>query len=1090
MTTAGLNFFLSNRLENLAEALSKVLTVPLDDAFQEETIIVQSQGMAKWISLRLAEKQGICANVGYKFPNAFVYDVLRSVTSGDENISIFDPVVMTWKIMQTLPGLMGISEFEILRNYLEGTNSALKRYQLSLLIADTFDQYLLYRPAMIEAWDNGDETHWQAQLWREITTDTDEKHRAELLSQFKNAIMNATINKSLLPERIIVFGISSLPEFHMEVFGLLARFFQVNLFLLDPCREYWGDISSGREMKNIKLKNDKDSSDSLHIEKGNSLLASMGGLGREFFDLINNFDHDVYDLFSESGGKSILSYIQDDICSLNQRVDTDIHTADANDKTIEVHSCHSAIREVEVLHGALLQMFEADNSLKPQDILVMTPQIELFSPFINAVFDKYDSSGVRIPYSIADRSVKNESGIAETFLALLDFSENRFTVSEIINIIENISVQKKFGIHETDIELISEWIIDTGIRWGKDGEHREQLGMPFFDAHSWRAGVEKMVLGYALPGDGERLFADILPFNNIEGDQSVILGNLVEFINSLFHISKTFSKTYTPSEWMQHLLMLLDSFFVTGDNSDSELQDIREEIRCLDSETAAAGFDEKIDISVIKHFIRKKLGGKSSGGGFIAGGITFCEMLPMRSIPFKVICLIGMNSDTYPRQTRSPGFDLISRSPKAGDRSRRKDDRYLFLEVLISAREKFYISHTGQSLKDNSSIEPSVLVSELIDYINEEYVDPFGKDEAFRVVKHPLQAFSPRYFSDDPQGLFSYSKEHYDVAEAQVAEKKITDSFFMERIPLADKRHHEIDVNNFCRFFQNPSAYFLENRFGLFLRDRINFMEEDEPFEINGLERYLLANSMAGMQLNERIPDDYHAVIKAAGLTPYGYKGEYDYAVIRAEIEDFACEMRNWLEGAEPVDKYIRVTIGDVSITGDAGPLFGDLIAGYRYAEVKGKDLISVWIRYLILNTAGLANGELYKGLAAGIEKSKSGKVWVGHLFDSVISPEKYLLDLTRIYLEGMTQPLRFYPETALAFVSEKLNKEADDDKALHKASAIWNGNMNISGEGVNPYYQLCFKNNDPFGEAFKKNAEDVYRPMFENMMKAEPGRA
>ena len=1083
MIEKGLNLFSGNKLEILVEALSKVIERPLANVFTEETIIVQSQGMSRWISLNLAGYHGVAANIAYKFPNAFIYDVLSRLSPQKTKVSLFDTGVMTWTIMRLLTELIDDKEFITLKNYFTGNNRELKKFQLATLIADTYDQYLLFRPRMIVDWEEGKETHWQAVLWRKIVSDNDDIHRVELLKQFKKAIKNRTIEKSLFPERISVFGISSLPAFHMEIFDLLSEHIQVNLFLLNPCQQYWGDVVSEREAKKIKTKGTFAPEEDIYLEQGNSLLSSMGELGRDFFDLFNDFNHESITLFDSPGYDSLLQKVQSDIFSLTDNSDTGHVPID--DGSIEINSCHSPMREVEVLKDALYNMLENDQALEPRDILVMTPDIELFAPLVKSVFDKGSGSGSRLPYSIADRSLRNESRIVETFLALLDFVNGRFAVSDVINILETKAVRDRFEIAEKDLEIISLWINDTNIRWGIDGEHRGRLGLPVFSENSWTAGLKRMLLGYAMPGDGDTLYEGILPYNDIEGESAELLGNLCEFTDRLFLLSEKLAVSRKVGGWYSLLNQMLDNFYEKNDETQKDLQTIRDEINALSELVELSDYDDSIELSVIKHHLVKKLDSTESGHGFIAGGITFCAMLPMRSIPFKVICTIGMNSDTYPRQTTAAGFDLMARYPMRGDRSRRKDDRYLFLEVLISARKKLYISYTGQSIQDNSSIQPSVLVSELADFINDHCMPHENASPVFDSIKHPLQAFNSRYFDGSDTELYSYSDENYRAAVESFNEEREIENFISKTLPSTQNEIIEIDINDLCSFFRNPARQLLEKRFGIFLNTGFRIPEEDEPFEIDWLDRYHLTNEIAEKQIGDQNKENYYEIAKAAGVLPYGQTGKTDFQLIEKEVTAFAGEMKKIIADQVKQTVEIVIDVQGIRITGVIDGVYDNRFIKYRYAKIKGKDILDFWIKYLVLTVSKTIN----EGVLAGFEKTKTGGKWVGYRTGSVDSPLSYLEQLVDMYLGGMQNAAHFFPESSMTFVELIKNKGKSSDEALIKALTVWTGNQFTGrGESSDPYFDLCFKEKNPLNDLFLENSLAVFEPVFMNIEKVNQG--
>ena len=838
----------------------------------------------------------------------------------------------------------------------KGDHSGLKRFQLSSRIADLFDQYLIFRPEMVLGWDKGAENHWQAVLWRELVKGNEGKHRAALQKVFLEAIQKSSDKLKPLPERLAVFGISALPPFHMQVLAAISRYIEVNLFLMNPCREYWADIVSGREMKRFtgREKKKKALPEELHLEKGNSLLASMGALGRDFFDLITTLGCEEHESFEAPGDDSLLKGIQSDILNLvdRGRGANEKKKISEGDASIQIHSCHSPMREVEVLQDRLLALFESDPTLLPKDILVMTPDIETYAPYIQAVFSLPAGDPRWIPFSIADQGVRKESQLIDSFLSLLDLQGSRMGVSQILAILESPAVQRRFGLSEADLELIHRWVKDTRIRWGIDGESRKELGLPEFSENTWRAGLDRMLLGYALPGQDEKMFMGILPYDLIEGSDAPILGKFLGFMDRLFHSVKEMNETRSLQEWGEFLLKFVDGFFLADGETERELHVIRRTISDLASKQEASGFREKVSLEVIKSYLRTRLEGEGFGFGFLSGGMTFCAMLPMRSIPFKVVCLMGMNDDSYPRQTKSLGFDLMAKNPKPGDRSRRKDDRYLFLETLLSARERLHLSYVGQSIQDNSPRPPSVLVSELLDYIDQGYEFQGGKILEHVVVKHRLQAFSPEYFKKSEK-LISYSEENYEAARHAAGLREEPAPFIPTGLPELTEEWKIVDVDQFCRFFGNPARYLLNKRLGIYLDDETGILDENEPFDLSGLDRYQLEQDLVNRVLQKLDLKDHHSAAKASGQLPHGAPGEWLYAQTCAQVNSFVRTVLPYLEKGPLEPREVDLSLDGFRLQGRIGNIYPDGLMFYRYANMRPQDRLTLWIHLHILNVAG-----------------------------------------------------------------------------------------------------------------------------------------
>ncbi|MGD2150067.1 MAG: exodeoxyribonuclease V subunit gamma, partial [Desulfobacterales bacterium] len=670
----GLAIYTSNHMEILAQQLARMVREPLPSPLVPEIIVVQSRGMERWVSMEIARHNSICANCSFLFPNLFLQEIAKTIIPDLPEDSPFDPVAMTFKIMNVLQSSIHLPGYESLKRYMVDDKNGMKRFQISQKIADLFDQYLVFRPEMIFRWEKGKEDHWQAQLWREISSGTKSLHRARMRKTLLQKIKKQPHEIKNLPDRISIFGISYLPPFHLEAFIEISRLSQVNLFLMNPCREYWAEIVSPRQIKEIQKKyiTSTGITEELYLEEGNRFLASMGTLGRNFFSMISGIDCRMFEQFEDPDEHHMLSKIQRDIYHLKDRKiypqdsspdlepgdicppspHTDTMQRDV-DTSIQIHSCHSPMREIEVLHDNLLAMFEEDPDLLPKDIVVMAPDIESYAPFIQAVFDAQTDEELRIPFTIADRGLKKESLIIQGFMSILDLKGSRLGTTRVMALLESEGIKKQFGLTESDIEIVERWITETNIRWGIDADFRRELGLPGFSENTWKAGIQRLLLGYAMPGLDRKLFSGILPYDPIEGGDVKILGKFLNFLERVFHCIGSLDTPRTLSDWHGKLIEILEEFFALDEDSEREIQVLRRILDEISRAEKLSGFDRPIQIEVVKSFLENLLEGVNFGTGFISSGVTFCAMLPMRSIPFKVVCFVGMNMDASPRESKT-----------------------------------------------------------------------------------------------------------------------------------------------------------------------------------------------------------------------------------------------------------------------------------------------------------------------------------------------------------------------------------------------------------------------------------------------------
>ncbi len=711
----------SNRVERLADALTAVLETPLPSPLVPEIVAVQSVGAARWLALRLARRFGITANIHFPFPATLLWRLFRSALPNVPERSPFAAEVLTWRVLNHLPEAVTQPGFESLTDYLQGEDD-LRRYQLAERIALLFDEYLVYRPDWIRAWEHGKADHWQANLWRRMTGGQAVRHRVRLAQEFITALRGGGSGRAGLPARISLFGLTALPPAHLDVFAAVAHVVDVHLFLLNPCQEYWASI---RDERTIARRAVKEEPERLYLETGNSLLASLGKQARDLFELLQDLETTESALFEDPGEDSLLHTIQSDILNLRNRGEGDPERAviQDGDRSVQVHSCHSPVREIEVLHDQLLALFESEDGLTPADVVVMTPDIDAYAPTIEAIFGTADPAR-RIPYHVVGRTARAAAPLIRAFFELLELPESRFDVNGVLAILEVAAVRRRFDLAESDLDLIRDWLRATGVRWGADAKDREGRGLPGVPDHTWRAGLDRLLLGYALPGGGTRLFAGILPHDEIEGESAGVAGRLTAFAEALFRTAADVRTPRSIPAWANRLRALATDFLDPDDVEESERGRLLAAITAMEEHARQAGFADEVSLRLVRLCLQGLVEMEGGRAPLAAGTVTFCGMVPARGIPFEVVCLVGMNDGAFPRVQRTPSFDLMREASRPGDRSRRQDDRSLFLEALLAARRVLYVSYVGQHVRENSPLPPSVVVSEILDYIERGFVGP------------------------------------------------------------------------------------------------------------------------------------------------------------------------------------------------------------------------------------------------------------------------------------------------------------------------------------------------------------------------------
>ncbi|WP_206485699.1 exodeoxyribonuclease V subunit gamma [Thalassotalea sp. G2M2-11] len=856
-------------MENLLALVDKIQQVSPLPIFAKETFIVQNAGIQHWLNMSLAEQRGISLNIDYALPAQYLWKLLRNIVNdgGELEQAPFSREALCWRIYQLLADeeILNHQAFSSVTHYWYSASQRtpisqtfteqdnLKRYQLACQLADLYEQYLIFRPDWIDAWHQGelinekdcltgfDSTQqWQALLWQLLTKEQAYNPR-ELIEQ---AIASLAHNQQYLPKRLSFFGINAMPPMWLSFIHALSEHIDVHFFHLNPCFSYWGDIVTEKQAVKMLDKWTQGYQD-ISASVGNPLLANLGQQGREFLALLQQYSHVNIDAFSTiesddvtDNKKTVLAHIQDDILALT---DARIAPKAVKDDSIVITSAHSTLREVQGVHDWLLHQFNQNPSLTPKDVVIMCPQVEQYAPYVNAVFaqgwQEIGSDVPPLPCSIADRVSKDADPLVAAFSELLTLPDSRFQVSQILSWLRIPAMQQKFDLTIEDLDKITVWVEQASIHWGIDQTHKQQLldNTPQTIQFTWQYGLARLLEGFAYSST-EAIYNDKLVLPLVEGSDAVLLGKLMLVIEQLQYFSASLNTARDPVQWQRFLHSLLEELFASQTD---DFNVIYQAIEHLVEYCHHAEFNHSIPLSVVKEFLEQHFSQPDPGRQFMVGQVTFCSMLPMRSIPFKVVAILGLNDGEYPRQRQPLGFDLMSlASSRLGDRSRRGDDRYLFLEALISARNNLYLSYQGRNVRNNAIKQPSIVLKELMDYLSVGYGWQLTDDDAADIRQLALQPYSEKNY----QGEFASFDSNWLALNQQM--QAANNNHQSSDLSWMIEEHHQaneftLSVKALLAFFQHPSRYFAQQVLSLYLDEQQQSLIDDEPFSCDHLTSYL-----------------------------------------------------------------------------------------------------------------------------------------------------------------------------------------------------------------------------------------------------------
>ena len=1121
----GINFYFSNSYSKLASLYTDLqMSEPLPGTFSKEVAIVQTDGMQKWLCLESARINKVFANFEFFGVSSFFRKLYYLLRLEHEDTSVYSVRVLKWMIYRIFKQTLGDEPaFSVIREYVQGKDY--KIFQLSSTIADLFEQYMMYRPEMIEAWNSGrlfyetrnnqgGDLHekWQMTLWRYIKcrAEEDRPDRVQMRNRLHEKFRDKAcvhIIREKFGSRVSLFGFTVLPEYYLSLFESLSAHISVNFFLMNPCPfEYWFDIVDKREKyakeKRFFVEKGMDP-ELLYLDTGNPLLSFFGKVGRDFFSDIFALDSahgKSEEAVVNSGRDTLLACLQTDVHTLESRTDTaERLPVDPADRSVRIVSCYSPLREVEVLADHILEMFDTKTcgieGLEASDILVVMPDIETLAPYIEQVFSGFtgdDPNRPFIPYTVSDRVFTGENTAAGVMRKILELPGTRAGAPDIFAIVESRPVRDAFSLSLEDIATIRGWIESAGILWGVDAEHRKRLGLPAYEQHSWRWGMNRLTAGYAMEQVPDRDVNGMIPCESVRAGEAELLGKFLTIVDTLSDFLCQKEDLKTGDQWVKFFSSMAAALFsnAPADEDRADEPDM-DTILARIGRNIRIGFFEKsqdtgtpIPFEVFRaEFSRYLEIPPKAGNRFLNRGVTFSSMVPMRSIPFRVICMLGMNEENFPRKNRLSEFDLIERFPKRGDRSTRDNDLYLFLEMMLSAEDRLYISYTGKNIMDNSDLPPSRAVSHLSETIDTGF---FLRDDPDRPVtemiriRHPLQPFSSRYFSDNAEtnALFTYRSKLYFDPDPSGPEKEL----LQVELPGEEEGEafYDIRLEGLIRFFIDPCRFFNEKRLRLTFPSLSDPLEPNEVFDEDSLLNFKVKQVMVESFIKEKNPDWPVKIMDAQGLLPYG---KFKHRYLADRKQEAAELVESLATRAGPLCRVkmraVEVEAGGVRIKADLPFVTKEgesVLVGWHPANKKAKYLLGAWLSLLLAGACSKENNppRICYGFADQVVDMRG---------PDTKESKRILEKIVELYLEGIRSPLVFFPDTGYRFM-EILYGKGDSDKALSEAQKRFYGGPWVRAEiEDSAHFRHYFENMNPFrqkSELFIRNCQRIWQPFFD----------
>ena len=1004
----------------LADGLAELLGSPLEDPFAEEVVAVPARGVERWLAQRLSHRlgagpsgdDGVCAGVRFLSPHSLVTMVL-----GVERDDPWRPGQLAWAVLRAMDESLGEPWATTLADHLgyaeTGTERELRqgrRYAVARRLAGLFADYAAQRPAVLTDWRAGgdgdglggrvaDDLAWQPPLWRRVLEVVGAEAPDERHARVVEALREGRLTDLELPGRLSLFGHTRISRSEVEVIGALAEHRDVHLWLPQASPVAWEELAPVVAVGPVPREDDRSGELVRH-----PLLASLGRDARELqrtLAVAGGRDELVGSAGSGTGasGESrgdagapgaaagtpgdgptrLLAMLQHDIRSDSPPDGTtrEGRQVPATDRSVQVHACHGQSRQVEVLRDVLADLLQRDPTLEPRDILVMCPDIDAYAPLVHAGFGlgevvregsarTHPAHGLRV--RLADRAPVHLNPLLRLALQLVELAGGRVTAGEVLDLARSAPVRHRFGFDDDALERIGDWVAATTVRWGLDGEHRADYQLTNVVQNTWRSGLDRILVGAAVDGEDVDHVGRTLGLDDLDSGDLDLAGRLAELVARLGRTLRALRTADTAEQWLRVVEEgVLDLADVPFRDAWQVAQLERELHRTAEAAGRVAG-ERGVSLSLadVHTLLTEQTAGRATRSNFRTGTLTVCTMVPMRSVPHRVVALVGMDDGHFPRSTTSDGDDVLARRPVTGERDPRSEDRQLLLDALMSAGETLVVTYTGFDEHTGQRRPPAVPLGELVDALR---ATATGEGVDRVVTEHPLQPFDLRNLAGTPAGTapllpgdepFSYDPAA--LAGATALQDEPTSPVPLARTPFAPYPREDVLLDDLVRFFDNPAKAFLRSRIGLYVPEVPEQRGEGIPVELDGLQRWAIGERMLTAVLAGRDPAATCEAELWRGELPPDALGHRTMEQLTGQVQELcqatwkAVGQGGWGQALqrESLDVDIALPLpDDRRLVGTLAGLVGGSALTVSFSSVKAKHRLHSWISALVLAAAG-----------------------------------------------------------------------------------------------------------------------------------------
>lgn len=1025
----------AERSDRLVTGLAELLAQQPSDPFAAEVVGVPTRGVERWLAQRISDRLGVCAGVEFWSVRRLVATSLGAVTHVDPDTDPWHPARAVWPILAILDAAQDERWAALLWRHLRGRSAERsrggRRWLTARRAADLFARYATQRPELLARWQRGQNTDadgielgpdstWQPELWRRLRAALDVPGPAERLpaALARLAAEPAAVD---LPARLSVFGLTGLDRTQHQVLAALGAARDVHLWVTHPSPALWDALAGAVPPASRRRRDDTSRSAVRH-----RLLGYLGRDSRELQLVLaatTTVDRPLADrppAEPTSPGPhgappvTLLEHLQRDIATnAAPRAVADRPLLAPTDDTLQVHAAHGADRQVEVLRELLVGLLSDDPTLEPRDIVVLCPDIERFAPLISAAFGLADEQtttehpGHRIRVRLADRALRRVNPLLGVLGTVLDLAGTRLTASGVLDLCAQPPVARRFRFSADDLERLHQLVAASGVRWGLDQAYRQPYGLAHLGQNTWAAGLDRLLLGVTMDEVDEHVIGTTLPLDEVDSSDVELVGRLAELVDRLGRALTAFAEDHALPDWLRLATRTVDDLTAT---SAGDAWQAGHAYRVL---TGLAGGPEAeqtvLTRAELQALLADALGGRASRANFRTGTLTVCTMYPMRSVPHRVVCLLGMDDLAFPRRTRADGDDLLAADPWVGDRDRRSEDRQLMLDAVMSATERLLVLYSGADPRSGSRRSPAVPIGELLDAVDQTVRTADGRPPRHMVQhRHPLQPFDPANFEPaGGRGPFSFDLAALRGARAAAGPRTAGATVYpLDPLPPRP-RPAEIAVTDLVRFLGHPVKALLRERGGLPTWEEEDQTSDELPVALEGLDAWAVGTRLLDRLLQGADPDRLLAAEWRRGTPPPRALGDRALHRVLRQAVDIAERARPWLT-SEPQSRDVAVEIGDRLLVGTIGPLHGPTLVAVGFSTLGPRQRLAAFARLLALTAA-------HPG-------SPWQAVTIGRRGTSVIGPVDpgwaalVLADQLDLMETGLSEPLPFAPRASAEY--------------------------------------------------------------------------